>query len=130
VIIVKKWALKVPTINSGWQYFLCGLLANMQEQWLSKITRSGPDAHKLCHVVFRIPLGFLIVMRKAAKLTDEEFAAWRDNYDTFIRYENGFLPIEPKRSSFGWLDGRVGAVDYGCTAQAFSVINVQGRNSN
>src|SRR5438128_322796 len=118
VIIIYKWALKFPVMNHGWQYFLCGLLGNMQEQWLSKITRFSRDSNKLCHVLFRVPLGFLIVMRKANILTEEEFARWKNNnYDTFVKYERGSLPVEAKPSSFGWLDGKVVAIDYGCTAE-------------
>ena len=119
VILVHQWAMKFPVVNHGWAHFLCGLLANMQERWISKITRFGPDSHKLSHVLLRVPLGLLIVMRRADALSSVEFACWRDNYNNFVEYERGLLPIEAKACSFGWLDGKVVGIDYGCTAEAF-----------
>lgn len=121
VFLTKRWAFKIPVVTHGWQYFLCGLLANMQERWLSSVTEDGPDAGKLCPVFFRCPLGFLIGMPRAIEFSDEDFAEWRPNYESFVSYANGLLPVEPKASSFGFLNGIVVAVDYGCTAQVFCV---------
>lgn len=105
VLLIGPFAIKVPYLLS-WKLFLWGLLANMQERQFSRIGHI-----KMCPVLFSLPGGFLCVMRRATPLTVEEFealepAAWRDEGDFVI-------PVEAKVDSFGWLDGRVVAIDYG-----------------
>jgi hypothetical protein len=111
VILTKRWAIKVPNFKYGWKAFLEGLLANMQERHFWKIKFGVP---KICPVVFSLPLGFLVVMPKCQALdrplTDDElkefFAVpWGDS--------DVNIPIEDKPESFGWLDGRLVAIDYG-----------------
>jgi hypothetical protein len=122
VVLTKQWAFKFPMIGRGWQYFLCGLLANMQERHYSRAI--GRDLYKLCRVVFRIPFGFMVVMRNARPLSAQEFAVWEHNYNSFVKCDAGYLPDERKASSFGWIEGRVVAIDYGCTAEVFAVSNL------
>ena len=106
VILTKRHAIKIPNFLNGWNMFLTGLLCNQQERMFSKT--GWPE---LCPVIFGVPGGWLNVMRRARPLTDEEW----DQFDvkTFLERETGFIPAEPKRCSFGMLDGRVVAVDYG-----------------
>jgi hypothetical protein len=111
VILIGRWAIKVPCVRySGqrWRCFLRGLLANMQER---DVAATGwPE---LCPVLFAVPGGLLIVMRRASAMSNTEWDAFR--YDNFITLDGGrtLLPVENKPDSFGWLDGRVVAVDYG-----------------
>lgn len=105
VLLLGRYAIKVPSM-AEWRLFLLGLLANMQEAIWS---RTGwPE---LCPVVFSVPGGFLVVMRRARVLTDEEFveldlARWVDR--------GGYIvPAEIKTDSFGYLDDRLVAIDYG-----------------
>lgn len=89
-----------------WRLFLHGLLANMQE---AKFSKTGwPE---LCPVLFAFPGGFLIVMRRARPLTRSEFDSL--DLERWIEKEAYTIPAEPKMDSFGWLDGRLVAVDYG-----------------
>jgi hypothetical protein len=108
VFLVGRWAVKVPKLTRGWRQFLRGLLANMEERELS--ANQWPE---LCPVVFSVPCGWLIVMRRAAPLTDE-FLKTFDMVE-FVLPEDGrtFPEIEMKGSSFGMLDGRIVVVDYG-----------------
>lgn len=112
VLLIGQYALKVPN-PAEWRLFLLGLLANMQEAIFAKAR--WPE---LCPVVWSLPGGFLVVMRRARVLTDDEF----EEHEALIRRwifggpgeENErFVPAEPKSDSFGWLDGRLVAVDYG-----------------
>lgn len=105
VLLVGPWAVKVPALWS-WKLFLCGLLANMQER--SFASTGWPE---LCPVVASIPGGWLVVMRRARVMTDAEF----DQFDAKAFCEKGshIIPAEAKANSFGWLRGRVVAVDYG-----------------
>jgi hypothetical protein len=106
VLLVGPWAIKAPRLNS-WRQFLWGLLANLQEaEW------SRTRWPQLCPVLWSIPGGLLLVMRRAHELTADEFAAF--DVDAFRGSVPGAtLPVENKRDSFGWLNGRVVAVDYG-----------------
>lgn len=122
VFLVGRFAVKIPKLIYGWRNFLQGLLANMQEQAF----RQGewPD---LCPIVFSIPGGWLVVMRRADPVPEDRWSAFlRDRLGADairtihprdeIRSWNGgdyTVPVEVKRSSFGLLDGRIVAIDYG-----------------
>lgn len=106
VLLIGRYAVKVPTMRE-WRLFLLGLLANMQEALFGRMNH--PD---LCPVLWSIPGGFLIVMRRARTLTDDEFAAL-DLERWVVRDETFTVPAEIKADSFGYLDGRLVAVDYG-----------------
>lgn len=83
-----------------------GLLGNMQEVQFSKL-----NSTKICPVMFNLPLGFFLIARKAEPLTREEFF----NLDVLKwKIENNFIvPVENKFDSFGKIDGKIVAVDYG-----------------
>ena len=105
VLLVGGYAVKVP-LPQTWRTFLNGLLANMQER---EFSRTGwPE---LCPVVGSLPGGWLVVMRRTEPLTCYEYNV----FDTreFIERSDGVIPVEEKQDSFGWLDGRIVAVDYG-----------------
>ena len=106
VFLIGQYAVKIPKMTYGWQKFLCGLLANMQE-----VTFSKAGWPELCPVVFSIPGGWLIVMKRARPLTDQEW--WGFDPNTFVEPGEYVVPAETKRDSFGILDGRIVAVDYG-----------------
>jgi hypothetical protein len=112
VILLWKWAVKIPTLKT-WKLFLQGLLANMQE-----VEFSAAGWPELCPVVFSLPGGFVTVMRRANPLTEEEWLEIttgedKDHIEDLIRKEEYEVPIEEKIDSFGWLDGKLVAVDYG-----------------
>lgn len=115
VILTKRWAIKLPCLVYGWKFFLYGFLANMQEAaW------SGID-ERLCPVRIALPGGLLVVMPRCERLTDEEFIAeviphWGQQVDseTGLPLPTSVLfPVEMKTCSFGRLNGRIVAVDYG-----------------
>lgn len=103
--LIGKYAIKIPVLVE-WRLFLLGLLANMQEAQFSAC--KWPE---LCPVVFRVPGGFLNVMCRAEPLTREEFFAL--DYEAFVDAEDYHVPVENKLDSFGKLEGRIVAVDYG-----------------
>lgn len=109
VLLVGQWALKFPNPKE-WRLFLLGLLANMQEAMFSET--NWPE---LCPVLWSLPGGWLVVMRRAREMTEEEYDAF--DVETFIQCgaDDGqyVVPVERKPDSFGWLDGRVVAIDYG-----------------
>jgi hypothetical protein len=105
VVLIGNLAIKAPRL-SEWRLFLQGLLANMNEVRWSK---SGLDG--FAPVLWHLPGGFALAMKRARELTDEEFLsldfdAWRDRGDYLI-------PVEPKSNSLGWIDGQIVAIDYG-----------------
>mgnify|MGYP001600941842 CR=1 FL=1 len=137
VILVGAWAIKVPSFRYGkfkwrWRSFLNGLLANLQE-----VDFAATGWPELCPVVRSSRLGLFVVMPRVRVMTDEEFCEFdyvgfitREDYyarenlrskeKNFLGREGaisepaGFLiPAERKADSFGWLDGRIVAIDYG-----------------
>lgn len=106
VILTRRYAIKVPRLSFGWRNFLHGLLGNMQEAAFS--AAGWPE---LCPVEFSIPGGWLLVMRRAEPLSDADWE--RFDAMSFRETEDYIVPVEAKQDSFGWLDGRIVAVDYG-----------------
>lgn len=96
VFLVGNHAVKIPSFRS-WKLFLYGLLCNMQET-----TFSG-YSDKLCPVIFSFPGGFVNIMPRCQPIEDSQLM--------FSDAEG--LAIEQKMCSFGYLDGKVVAVDYG-----------------
>ena len=108
VFLVGRWAVKLPKLHRGWRQFLRGLLSNMEEREFS-----AKGYREFCPVVFSLPGGWLVIMRRTESCTDE-FLAGFDRL-RFIMPEDGrlFPEVEPKDDSFGMLDGDVVIVDYG-----------------
>lgn len=108
VLLLGPYAFKFPAMVE-WRLFLLGLLANMQERIFSRMGRP-----ELCPVLFSLPGGWLVVMRRAKVLTDNEFLDISENdMQEFINQPDYIVPAELKSDSFGWLDGKLVAVDYG-----------------
>ncbi|MES2323237.1 MAG: hypothetical protein V4633_13315 [Pseudomonadota bacterium] len=108
VLLVGKYAVKFPA-TVEWRLFLLGLLANMQER---KFSRCGwPE---LCPVLFSLPGGWLVVMRRAKNLSYDEWMGFdAGELNAFVNRPEYAVPAELKMDSFGWLDGKLVAVDYG-----------------
>lgn len=105
VWLIGQWAIKFPAMVE-WRLFLLGLLANMQERQWSKT--GWPE---LCPVVWSIPGGWIIIMKRARVMTNAEFnnfdsEKWRDKGDYMI-------PAEDKQNSFGWYQDKIVVIDYG-----------------
>lgn len=105
VLLVGMVAIKMPR-PTGWSTFLRGLLSNMQER---QFARAGWA--ELCPVLASLPGGWLVVMPRCRPLTCYEFNVL--DTEAFINQRDYVVPVEPKPDSFGWLNGRVVAVDYG-----------------
>lgn len=105
VFLMGRFAFKFPSVFE-WRLFLLGLLANMQESLFSKT-----GWQELCPVVWSFPGGFLVVMRRARVLTDDEFSEL--DIEGFVKRPDYTVPAEMKSDSFGYLDGRLVVVDYG-----------------
>jgi hypothetical protein len=115
VVLTGRWAIKFPTFMYGWKFLLYGFLANMQErEW------AGFDG-RLCPIHYAAPGGMFIVMPRCQILTDDEFLEYvHDDWIRMCDKETGLplpysaeLPVELKSCSFGWLNDRIVAVDYG-----------------
>lgn len=106
VFLTQHYAIKIPKLRYGWKLFLNGLLANMQERQFG--TLGWPE---LCPVVFSLPGGWLVVQRRAAPLTDHEWVTFSARLRLHLSRVAVF--VEHKRCSFGVLDGRIVAIDYG-----------------
>jgi hypothetical protein len=106
VLLIGSLAIKIPSVTE-WRLFLLGLLANMQEVKFSKT-----KWEELCPILFYLPLGFLVVMKRCESLTRQQFESFdiddfREKPDHLITF------VENKIDSFGILNGKIVAVDYG-----------------
>lgn len=99
-------AIKIPQFRYGWQRFLNGVLANIQEGYMSTI---GDD--RLCPVLFKSWGGFFLIMPRCDSLSEQEYLA----IDPKKSMKD--LPVEDKPCSYGWLNvngtKKIVAVDYG-----------------
>lgn len=114
VFLIGKWAMKLPVMNAVTRRddsLLRGMLANIQEArcWVIKEMRP-----MLAPVIYCAPFGLFLVMRRCDPLQTEltDLEAKRFYYDS-VRETGYMVPVEDKPSSFGYLDGRLVAVDYG-----------------
>lgn len=103
VFLVGPYALKVP--NWGrYGLFLDGMLANIQEKKWSGFS------DKLCPIIFCIPGGWLNVMPRCKPFKGSIPKKW---FKRFTHTNGGILPVEHKDNSFGFLNDRLVALDYG-----------------
>jgi hypothetical protein len=104
VLLTRRYAVKFPNVRR-WRTFLYGLLANESEVAFSKMR--WPE---LCPV--RFGCSFFVVMDRAEPLTPKQWASF--NALAFCQKEDYTVPAENKVDSFGWLENKIVAIDYGC----------------
>lgn len=99
VLLLGRWAVKVPTCLA-WRLFIRGLIANMDERlwWKTRDPR-------LCPVLFSLPGGWLLVMRRADRICTDEDSI---DYRAFAG-----LPMDPHPDNIGVIEGQLVLVDYG-----------------
>lgn len=103
VLLIGNYAFKFPNIVE-WRLFLCGLLGNLQEKvWWERMPND-----MMCPVLFTFVGGFFSIMRRAEPLSMDEFTSI--DYKDYVNFG---IPVENKLDSFGTIDGRIIAVDYG-----------------
>lgn len=114
VLLIGRFAIKLPNCQK-YRLFLHGLLSNLQERQFSAC-----QWEELCPVLLSDPLGLFLVMRRARPLTDQEWETVSTQWfalETKSQHvcDQGdyYLPVEHKRDSFGVLDGKIVAIDYG-----------------
>lgn len=111
VILIWKYAIKIPNFTYSYQHFLWGLLGNINEvsTFKNKVTRN-----RVCPILFHLPLGLMVIMRRVKILTDEEFLSHRDELEEILKVqEDWVITTELKSNSFGWYNGKIVVTDYG-----------------
>lgn len=129
VLLIDSFAIKIPRMGlreKGWSRFREGLRANCQEKLFSRT--NWPE---LCPVIAWL-WDLVIVMRRAQPLSDEEFKSF--DYASFVDRQfrgaddpenragcagksidpkDDLVPVECRLESFGRLNGKIVAIDYG-----------------
>lgn len=101
----------MPSLRS-YVAFLAGLQANVTEGKNWRFAQLGVfPADKLCPILYCGLLGLLLVMRRVKVMTENEFAQF--DVIGFCELGNAAIPAEHKPDSYGWLSGRIVAIDYG-----------------
>ncbi|HEV7293114.1 MAG TPA: hypothetical protein VGN79_12415 [Devosia sp.] len=101
VLLTRRYAFKFPALSS-WQDFLFGLLNNMNEA----------REHHLpgrCPILWSLPGGLLVVMPRVEIMNEVQF----QQFDPGVFNTEYTLNVEHKPDSYGFLDGKIVAVDYG-----------------
>ena len=109
-LLIGRYAFKMPS-TASWKLFLNGLLANIQEH---EFWKGMPEDSRamMCPVLFHLPGGFLSVMRRAEPVRTKTWKKHGTRW--FIRAAGDLhIPVEPKKDSFGYLNGHIVVVDYG-----------------
>ena len=84
-----------------WDSLLRGLLSNMQERAFAR--EGWPE---LCPITFSLPGGFLVVMRRAHPLTNEEWLGF--DYLAFVTRGDAYAEENFDRHASTWKIGRPG----------------------
>lgn len=104
VLLIGKYAIKIPQTGYTWALFLNGLLGNMQEVAFYKTKDK-----RLCPVLFSFLGGWLLVMPRCEHLPNMERPVDIDYF-----WKGDFkVPVEYKPDSFGIYQNRIVALDYG-----------------
>lgn len=115
VLLLGPWAIKFGWRRYSHAEFMTGPESNRFEfsQWRKFRDRTD----ELCPNIWADRFGLVLVMRRIDReLTDVEFAElvfdrWIDRYSPAC--PDAHPKVEMKPSSFGWLEGRIIAIDYG-----------------
>ena len=107
-ILIGKYAIKIPSFVE-YRLFLYGLLGNLQEK---EFWDGLPDSRDhMCPVLFSFPGGFFNIMARAEPVTMEQFLIYAD--DWYQEAKAYSIPVECKMDSWGYVDGKLVAIDYG-----------------
>lgn len=106
VLLLGKFAFKFAYGNNKF-YFKQGMLANKQETYYSKL-----DKERFAKVYLSFPFGLLNICQRADELTKEQFASFIFE-DFSAIYFSIYDIVEFKRDSFGIVNGKIVAIDYG-----------------
>lgn len=107
VFITRRYAFKIAghwTFEHWrwwWRSFLTGLLSNMQER--SFAATKWPE---LCPIIFYVPGGFMLVMPRALRLTEEEWQ--RFDYRAFVTRSDPYVADNFGRRASEWRQGDIG----------------------
>lgn len=108
VIIINRWAIKIPNFTYSINHFLKGWVANIHEidTWKAVTCKGSNEKIKylLCPVISSYLWGFIIVMPKVIIVEDDGFIPHKE-----------LLKIcgDHKPDNYGWYKGRLVCIDYG-----------------
>ena len=111
VLLTSKYAVKIPNFRYEWRHFLKGLINNIEEAWLSKLSQGNVEpfaSYCICPVLFSIPGGWLSIMPRCERLTDKQWDVL-EKTDAFPELDDW------KPENFGVLDGLIVQLDYART---------------
>ncbi len=112
VFLIGEYAIKIPCYHH-WDKFLKGLLGNMCEAF--NYSRAKEDDDPIfCPIVFSCWGGWFLVMRRAERITMDEYIKYAIDTNFFENMEASFrCYTEKKPDSLGWYRGELRVIDYG-----------------
>jgi hypothetical protein len=112
VILTKRYAIKIPNFTYCQQHILWGLLGNLNE---ANVSKNKQVAHRICPVLFHLPLGLLVVMPRVEVLNDLQYHLYYKDIQSLLYdvNEDSIISAESKSDSYGFYKGNVVVIDYG-----------------
>lgn len=116
VLLTKRYAIKFPALYS-WEFFLRGLIDNMEELKWATYSREYTNTAHLCPTLFGNMFGFYNVMCRVDPVVDVD-KFWEDYHDVLDEIKISkmvavsFMESDAKPNNFGYLNGVLVKVDY------------------
>jgi hypothetical protein len=111
VILIGKWAVKVPKVPNSWYHFLYAILQNLNERntwhWNSGRYEQG-KSHLLCPVIWCSMGGWVLIMRRALPISRAIFES-----ESALSEHSKYFPGDDDICNYGLINGKIVKVDYG-----------------
>lgn len=106
VVLIGKYAVKIPNFINGHLLFLTGSLANYREREYCRMMKNIPDLYNLvCPSLWCSWFGLIQIQKRAKPVIDE-----LSDYE-FSKFDN--ICDDLKNENFGYYHGRLVCIDYG-----------------
>jgi len=109
VILLGRFAIKIPQIRYGTEFFVNGQFHILRERRFWK-TFPPKGREYLCPCYFCLPFGLFSVMRRAEHIPDDD-PNGGDYHNLLVSH--GYGGMDSKNDNLGRIDGNLVILDYG-----------------
>lgn len=106
VLLIGKYAIKIPNFTYSHQNFLSGCLANHNERLFCKQYKGMPQLDKVAYTYYSSLFGLLNIQRRA------EIVPFDISSDRSIRESFRGVCHDFKNENFGFINDKIVCIDY------------------